>query len=78
MSLVFYICKLQTLAYISCGLGWSEELAIDAWTNDRAGACEKAGITTEEESDGLNQLTSLGVHKVSTEREREREREREM
>ena len=45
-------------------LGWSEELVIDAWTNDRAGACEKAGITTEEESNGSNQLMSVGVHKV--------------
>lgn len=47
-----------------CNLGWSEELVIDAWTNDRAGACEKAGITTEEETNGSNQLVSLGVNKV--------------
>ena len=54
-------------------VGWSEELAVDAWTNDRESACEKAGIATEEESLGS---TSIVVHKVSRER-RKRGRERE-
>ena len=57
-------------------VGWSEELAVDAWTNDRESACEKAGIATEEESLGS---TSIVVHKVSRERrKRGRERERGM
>ena len=46
-------------------VGWSEELAVDAWTNDRDGACEKAGIAMDEESAGSNPLTSLVVHIVS-------------
>lgn len=50
-------------------------MAIDAWTNDREAACEKAGIATEEESLGTSLYTSLVVYKVSRERKgRERER----
>lgn len=55
-------------------IGWSEELVVDAWTNDRDGACEKAGIdlqtaSNEELQGSINPYASLVMHKVSSVRE---------